>query len=59
MFIRYPQLQTMLGVSRATIHRMVERGDLVAPVKISQRAVGWPADSIAQFIKQRSEVVAQ
>ena len=59
MFIRYPQLQTMLGVSRATIQRMVERGDLVAPSKISLRTVGWTAESIQRFLQERTEKVAQ
>ncbi len=40
----YVQVQTvagLMGVSRATIWRMVQRGQLPAPKKLSDRATRW------------------
>lgn len=35
-----------LGISRTTLHRMVERGEIPKPVRISKGRVGFPADEI-------------
>lgn len=39
--VRPKAAMELLGVKRTTLHRMVKSGALPAPIKISQRAVGW------------------
>jgi prophage regulatory protein len=48
--LRLPQLQEILGISRATIYRYVNSGKLPAPVKLSAKCVAWRASAINQWL---------
>lgn len=52
-FLRIPQVQRRLGLSRSTIYRLVAMGQLEPPLHITERCVGWPATTIQQFIDGR------
>ncbi len=43
-----------LGVSRNTIWRMVQRGDLPHPLKISTGVVGWRRSEIDAFLDRKA-----
>lgn len=47
-----------LAVSRPTLWRMVKRGDLPAPIRISRGAVGWKESTIRELLEER-EAAAQ
>lgn len=57
--LKYPAVTTETGLSASTLRRMVERGEFPAPIKLSQRAVGWPAEAIQRFIQERAAKVAE
>ena len=57
--IRPAELRGILGVSKATVHRMVERNELPRPLRISAGAVGWRASTIAALLEEREREAAQ
>lgn len=53
--IRPSDLADILSVSKQTLWRMENRGELPKRVKISQRAVGWLASDIKDFLESKRE----
>ena len=54
--IRTEDLTRRLGLSRATIFRKVKAGRFPAPIKISQRAIGWRIDDVEAWIAARAAI---
>ena len=46
-------VEEVLGLSRTTIWRMVQRGDFPAAVRLSPGRVGFPADLVETWIRER------
>lgn len=44
--LRLPQVSKAIGLGRSTLYALVSDGRLTSPVKISERAVGWPESEI-------------
>ena len=53
--IRLPQVEEKVGLSRASIWRLVAAGHIPKPIKISARASGWIESEIDEFIQRRAE----
>ena len=51
--IRNAELRRRLSVSRSTLHRMVKRGELPPPLRLSVGVVGWRASTISALLEQR------
>lgn len=51
--LRINQLQKLLGISRATLYRMIKSGSLPQQVKITQRIKGWRETDIHKWIDER------
>ncbi len=45
--LRLPSVQAETGASRSTVYLRVQQGLFTRPVRLGQRAVGWPANEIA------------
>ncbi len=45
--LRRPRVEEAIGLSRSSIYLRVSQGLFTRPVKISLRAVGWPASEVA------------
>ena len=45
--LRLPQVRDATGLGRSTIYALVADRRLTSPVKLSERAVGWPQCEIA------------
>ena len=56
--IRLAELRELLGVSRATVHRMVRRGEIPPPLQLSKGCSGWRASTIRRHLEER-EAAAQ
>jgi prophage regulatory protein len=50
---RLPQVLERTGDPRSTFYRKVENGTFTKPVKISQRAVGWPESEVSALVTAR------
>ncbi len=53
--IRASELAEILSVSKQTLWRMENRGDLPKKVKISKRATGWMVSDIRDFLESKRE----
>ncbi len=45
--IRLPAVISATGLARPTVYLRIKNGLFVRPVKLSERAVAWPADEVA------------
>lgn len=51
--IRLPSVSTRVGLSRATIYRLLKAGAFPAPVRIGARSVAWRASDIDAWVNSR------
>ena len=49
-FLRLPEVKKMIGLSRATIYRMIEKGEFPRPVK-QGRTSSWPKGEVDAYRK--------
>jgi len=45
--LRLPAVKSQMGASRSTVYLRINQGLFTKPVRLGQRAVGWPASEIA------------
>jgi len=53
IIIRLPEVTRMIGLSRASIYRMVKLGKFPASVPLGELAVGWLRSEVEQWIAER------
>ena len=56
--LRLPEVLEIVGVSRSTISRWVEKREFPAPIKLggsNSRCVGWLSHEVYDWMDQRSE----
>jgi prophage regulatory protein len=51
--LRRRQVEDRLGLKTSAVYRLISLGLLPRPVKITERAVGWPANEIDAVIQAR------
>lgn len=51
--LRLPDVCAAVGLGRSSIYEGVKAGTFPAPIKLSRRAVCWPAASIDAWITER------
>ena len=56
--IRPREAAEYLGIGRTTLYRLVNRGDLPKPIKLSAQVTGWRLSTLDQFIAERQGVEA-
>jgi prophage regulatory protein len=57
--LRLPRVKDRTGLCRASIYAGIKHGTFPAPIKLSERAVGWTASSIEAWIQSRIEASRQ
>ena len=45
--LRLPSVKAQTGASRSTVYLRIKQGLFTKPVRLGERAVGWPASEIA------------
>lgn len=55
-FLRRPEVEHEIGLSRATIYRMMDQGEFPRPQRIARRAVAWRASVIEKWKADREIV---
>ncbi len=53
VFLRFPEVQELTGLSKATIYRQMEKGNFPKSIKLSERAVAWVRDDIDEWLRKR------
>ena len=51
--LRRPQVETITGLSRSTIYRLIAEAKFPAPIRLTERCVAWPSDQIAIWVDSR------
>jgi prophage regulatory protein len=51
--LRLPEVESMVGLRKSSIYEGIKAGTFPAPVKLSRRAVCWPASAIDAWIADR------
>ena len=51
--IRMPAVREATGISRTTIWRLVKQNQFPAPLKLSERTVGWRRVDVEKWIAER------
>lgn len=57
-YIRRPQVESMTGLSRSTIYRLMDEGDFPRPVRLTGKAVGWPEQAVTDWLNSRPTTTA-
>lgn len=55
LLLRLPAVQARVGLAKSSIYAAIKQGEFPAPVKLSRRAVCWPASVIDAWIVGRIE----
>ena len=53
--LRLPEVESMVGLRKSSIYDAMKRGEFPAPVRLSRRAMCWPASAIDTWIAARIE----
>lgn len=53
--IRRPVVLQRIGLSNATLNRLINAGDFPSPIQIGRRAVAWEEKSVDAWIEARIE----
>ena len=54
MILRMKDVCSELGVSRASVYRLLQSEGFPKPLKLGKRAIGWERDQIQQWVKSLS-----
>ena len=56
MISRIKDVCSELGISRASVYRLLQSGGFPKPLKLGKRAIGWERDHIQQWVKSLRSV---
>lgn len=51
--LRFPEVKRRVGLGKTFIYRLIARGEFPAPIRLTERAVAWPASAIDRWIAER------
>jgi prophage regulatory protein len=51
--LRLPEVESLVGLKKSSLYDAIRAGRFPAPVKLSRRAVCWPASQVQEWISQR------
>lgn len=51
--LRLPAVLDLVGLRRSRLYELVAAGRFPKPVKLSDRAIGWPSDEVNAWVRQR------
>ncbi|QCP87440.1 AlpA family transcriptional regulator [Cereibacter sphaeroides] len=54
-YLRRTNVESVTGLSRTTIYRLMAEGKFPKPVKLTSRAVAWPESRISEWLASRPE----
>lgn len=57
--LRLPEVESLVALRKSSIYAGVKAGTFPAPIKLSRRAVCWPAAAIEDWITERIKAGAK
>ena len=54
--LKLPAVMQATALSRSSIYEFIKQGKFPAPIKLSERAVGWLASEIEGWLEQRAQL---
>ena len=54
--LRIAEVEKELGLKKSSIYQLVKKGDLKPPIKITDRASGWPLSWIIEYKNKRIQL---
>ncbi|SAL01964.1 phage transcriptional regulator AlpA [Caballeronia ptereochthonis] len=57
--IRLPELLKIVCLCKGSVYRGIKTGEFPAPIKLTQRAVGWRREDIVEWIASRQAAIQQ
>jgi prophage regulatory protein len=54
IILRLPEVRKRVGLGRSSVYALIQRGEFPRPIRLSQRAVGWCAAEVEQWIAERA-----
>ena len=57
--LRLPDVESLVGLRKSSIYSGVAQGTFPAPIKLSRRAVAWPASAIDAWVMARIKAGGQ
>ena len=51
--LRHSEVVACVGLSSATLYRLISRGAFPRPVRISTRLTGWRSDEVEEWLTSR------
>ena len=57
--VKRPEVEAITGLSRSSIYAKMEDGSFPRAVKLSQRAVGWLAHEVQEWLENRVSTTRQ
>lgn len=55
-FLRLPEVLNRTGLKRTTVQNLTKAGQFPRPVRLSNRAKGWPESEVVQWIQDTIRV---
>ena len=55
--LRRKDVETMIGLSRSTIYKLMSQGSFPKAIRLGPRAVGWRLSDIEVWIESRTNAV--
>ena len=52
--LRLPAVMERTGLKRSTLYDWMRQGTFPQPIKLGERAVGWPESAVAEWIASRT-----
>lgn len=56
--LRLPKVIERTGISRSLIYLKIGEGKFPKPIKLGERAIGWPASAIDAWIEEQIQKAA-
>jgi prophage regulatory protein len=53
VLLRLPRVKAVTGLSRSTLYALIAQSKFPPPIRISERAVAWPASAVHEWIEAR------
>ena len=57
LVVRMSRLVEMIGLSRATIWKMLSQDKFPSPIRLGSKSVGWRVKDIEDWLQNREELV--